>query len=53
MALECGAKGYIPSSVGIDVCIEAIGLALAGGIFVPASSVFAMRQMLDSGNRGG
>ena len=49
MALECGAKGYIPSSVGIDVCIEAIGLALAGGIFVPASSVFAMRQMLDSG----
>lgn len=48
-ALECGAKGYIPSSVGIEVCIEAIGLALAGGVFVPASSVFAMRQMLESG----
>ncbi|QRM57743.1 response regulator transcription factor [Sinorhizobium sp. BG8] len=49
-ALECGAKGYIPSSVSIDVCIEAIALALAGGIFVPASSVFAMRQLLESGN---
>jgi DNA-binding NarL/FixJ family response regulator len=50
-ALEYGARGYIPSSVGIDVCIEAIELALAGGTFVPASSVLAMRQFLDSGNQ--
>ena len=49
-ALECGAKGYIPSSVSIDVCIEAVYLALAGGTFVPASSVFAMRQLLETGN---
>lgn len=49
-ALECGAKGYIPSSVNIDVCIEAVYLALAGGIFVPASSVFAVRQLLETGN---
>lgn len=48
-ALECGAKGYIPSSVTIDVCIEAIALSLAGGIFVPASSVFAMRQVIETG----
>ena len=48
-ALEYGARGYIPSSVGIDVCVEAIKLALAGGIFVPASSVLAMRQLIDSG----
>lgn len=48
-ALECGAKGYIPSSVSIDVCIEAIALSLAGGIFVPASSVFAMRRLLETG----
>ena len=48
-ALECGARGYIPSSVGIDVCAEAISLALAGGIFVPASSVLAVRQSLASG----
>ncbi|MEI2297438.1 response regulator transcription factor [Ensifer sp. MJa1] len=49
-ALECGAKGYIPSSVSIDVCIEAVYLALAGGIFVPASSVFAMRELLETSN---
>lgn len=48
-ALEYGARGYIPSSVGIDVCVEAIGLALAGGIFVPASSVLAMRQTIATG----
>ena len=51
-ALECGAKGYIPSSVNIEVCIEAIALSLAGGIFVPASSVFAMRQVLNTGGTG-
>lgn len=48
-ALECGARGYIPSSVGINVCIEAIALSLAGGIFVPASSVLSMRQVLETG----
>jgi DNA-binding NarL/FixJ family response regulator len=46
-ALEYGARGYIPSSVGIEVCIEAINLALAGGIFVPVSSLLSMRQMFD------
>ena len=46
-ALEYGARGYIPSSVSIDVCIEAIALSLAGGVFLPASSVFAMRQVLE------
>lgn len=48
-ALECGARGYIPSSVNVGVCVEAIGLALAGGVFVPASSVLAMRKFLESG----
>lgn len=47
-ALEYGARGYIPSSVSIDVCIEAIYLAMAGGIFLPASSVFAVRQLLEA-----
>ncbi|TIN31077.1 MAG: response regulator transcription factor [Mesorhizobium sp.] len=49
-ALECGARGYIPTSVGIDVCVEAINLAAAGGIFVPASSVLSMRHLIKSGN---
>lgn len=50
-ALECGARGYIPTSVGIDVCVEAINLAAAGGIFVPASSVLSMRHLIDSSSR--
>ncbi|WP_189394162.1 response regulator transcription factor, partial [Mesorhizobium sp. M1D.F.Ca.ET.183.01.1.1] len=50
-ALECGARGYIPTSVGIDVCVEAINLAAAGGIFVPASSVLSMRHLIGSDNR--
>lgn len=48
-ALEYGIRGFIPTSVGIDVCIEAIGLAMAGGLFVPASSVLAMRRLVESG----
>ena len=45
-ALECGVKGYIPTSVSLDVCVEAISLSIAGGIFVPANSLLAMRSIL-------
>jgi DNA-binding NarL/FixJ family response regulator len=45
-ALDCGVRGYIPSTLGIAVCMEAISLALAGGIFVPANSVLAAGQKL-------
>jgi len=45
--IALGVRGYIPSSVGIDVCIEAIALAIAGGKFIPASSVMHMRRALD------
>ena len=38
-ALELGARGYIPTSIGIKVCVEAVHLAMAGGIFVPATSI--------------
>ena len=48
--LELGARGYIPSSVGIAVCVEAIRLAIAGGIFVPASSVMAMSKAIEAGD---
>ncbi|MDR6288260.1 MULTISPECIES: response regulator transcription factor [Inquilinus] len=44
--LEYGARGYIPTSVGLDVAIEAVRLARAGGIFVPASSLASFRQHL-------
>src|SRR5262245_10364049 len=48
-ALEAGAKGYIPSSMGIYVCVEAIKFVLGGGVFVPASSVVGMFHMTESG----
>ncbi|MGK9168513.1 response regulator transcription factor [Inquilinus limosus] len=44
--LEYGARGYIPTSVGLDVAIEAVRLARAGGIFVPASSLTSFQQHL-------
>lgn len=50
-ALDCGAKGFIPTSVGIEVCVEALRLATVGGIFVPASSVVAVRNMISSGGQ--
>ena len=44
--LEYGARGFIPSSVGVAVCIEALSLAMAGGIFVPASTIQAMSHLV-------
>jgi DNA-binding NarL/FixJ family response regulator len=46
--LEHGARGFIPSSVGTAICAEAIGLAVAGGIFIPASSVLAKRYLIST-----
>ncbi|OHV88595.1 response regulator transcription factor [Mesorhizobium sp. ORS 3428] len=45
-ALECGARGYIPTSVTVRVAAEATGLARAGGIFVPASCLLALREVI-------
>lgn len=39
-----GARGYIPTSVSLYVAVEAISLARAGGLFVPASSLMQFRQ---------
>ncbi len=41
-AIASGVKGYIPSSVNIDICIKAISLAIAGGRFIPASSLLGI-----------
>ena len=42
--LASGARGYIPTSVSLNVAIEAISLARAGGLFVPASSLIQSHQ---------
>ena len=47
-AIDFGAKGYIPATVSISVCMELIALSVAGGLFVPASALFAMRHLLQS-----
>ncbi|MBB3571445.1 response regulator transcription factor [Rhizobium sp. BK491] len=49
-AFELGAKGYIPTLVSIRVCMELIALSVAGGLFVPASALFAMHHLLESSN---
>ncbi|WP_082478016.1 MULTISPECIES: response regulator transcription factor [unclassified Rhizobium] len=45
-ALEIGAKGYIPSTVGIGICVEAISLALAGGIFISTECLTHIQNLL-------
>jgi DNA-binding NarL/FixJ family response regulator len=43
-ALECGIRGYIPTSVTIDVAVEAMRLVRAGGTYIPASSLMSWRK---------
>ncbi|WP_170311928.1 LuxR C-terminal-related transcriptional regulator [Sulfitobacter sabulilitoris] len=45
-AVEYGAKGYIPASVGVAVMLDATRLAASGGVFLPAMAVCAMREQL-------
>ncbi|MDN5928516.1 MAG: response regulator transcription factor [Hyphomicrobiales bacterium] len=51
-ALESGARGYIPSNVRLKVAAEAIGLARAGGVFVPAGAFLALRETILSAAHG-
>lgn len=48
-AHELGARSYIPTSVGVEICVKAIKLAIAGGTFVPVTSAKSLRQALESG----
>jgi DNA-binding NarL/FixJ family response regulator len=45
-AFEVGVKGYISSAIGLPVCIGAISLALAGGVFISAENLNDLRQLL-------
>jgi DNA-binding NarL/FixJ family response regulator len=47
-AIELGARGYIPTSMSIELCMEAVKFILGGGIFVPASSVVSMFQRAEA-----
>jgi DNA-binding NarL/FixJ family response regulator len=50
-ALDAGAKGFMPTSISLEVASEALHLVRAGGTFVPASSLLASRTM--SGQKAG
>ena len=43
-ALHAGARGYLPTSVSLEVAMEAIHLVIAGGTYVPASILFAAHR---------
>ena len=34
--IGCGAKGYIPMTMGFEIAVEAVRFVLAGGTYVPA-----------------
>src|SRR5215470_8163493 len=46
-AIGRGARGYIPTSVSLDVVVEVLRLVKAGGIFVPVSSLMAAGRSND------
>jgi DNA-binding NarL/FixJ family response regulator len=41
-ALKNGVRGYIPTSVPLNVAIEAMHLVQAGGVYVPADSLMSL-----------
>lgn len=41
---NCGARGYVPSSVGLDAIVEATRLSFASGVFLPITSLQALRD---------
>ena len=45
-AVDCGARGFIPASIGIDAIVEAARLTSAGGVFLSAKSVLSLRNSL-------
>jgi DNA-binding NarL/FixJ family response regulator len=45
-AFEIGVRGYISSAIGLPVCVGAISLALAGGVFISAENLNDLRQLL-------
>jgi DNA-binding NarL/FixJ family response regulator len=47
-ALDKGVRGYVPTSLPLEVAIEALHLVRAGGTYVPASSLLSYRQTLEN-----
>jgi DNA-binding NarL/FixJ family response regulator len=50
-AIRHGVRGYISSSSSLEVSVEAIKLVAAGGVYVPASSVFSLERQLSKATK--
>ncbi|MET0606707.1 MAG: response regulator transcription factor [Beijerinckiaceae bacterium] len=48
-----GVRGYIPTSLPLDVAVEAVRLVQAGGTFIPASTLTSGRGFADSAKASG
>jgi DNA-binding NarL/FixJ family response regulator len=44
IAVHHGAKGYIPSTMGFEIAVEAVRFVLAGGTYVPMDCLLATGQ---------
>lgn len=40
-------RGYVPTSLSIDIAVRAMALARAGGVFVPVGSLMAAHRVAD------
>jgi DNA-binding NarL/FixJ family response regulator len=47
-AIESGVRGFISSSISLNIAIEAMHLVTAGGIYVPADSLLSWRNLNES-----
>jgi len=50
-AISNGAKGYIPTSTGFEVAVEAVRLVLAGGIYVPPEFFLTQHGIIPTASR--
>ena len=50
-ALEKGARGYIPTTLSLEVALGAMRLVKAGGTFVPAASLIAAHRVAETAER--
>lgn len=54
-AIAKGVRGFIPSSINLDIAIEAMHLVKAGGIYVPANNLMSWKgsaEGADSSDKG-
>jgi len=45
-ALRCGAKGYIPVTMGFEIAVEAVRFVMAGGTYAPMDCLLATSHPL-------